>query len=250
MNLIIFIKAFLNTYLRKVYSLQRASKIKFGSSPKILLALKVSGKGKIIFGNDAILASGVSLAVSEKSVIQFGANCSLSKNVQIICGENGMLTTGSNFSIGQDSTLIIQNTWDLEDSINIASNCQISSRERNYYGKLNLGFGSSIGDGTIMDISDDILVGKNVSIGPQCIMYTHDHNYTENFEVPWKGKPITKPIIIEDGAWIGAGVIILPGVRIGKGAIIAAGAVLKKDVAPHVIIAGIPGKTVKDLKNR
>ncbi len=248
MNLAILIRAVLHTYSRKFYSLYRASKIKFGSSPKIELGLKISGKGKIIFGNNAILAGGISLAVSKKSIIQFGDNCSLSKNVQIICGENAMLTTGSNVSIGQDSTLIIHNEWNFEDSTNIARNCQISSREGNFYGKLKLKVGSSIGDGTIMDISDDILLGKNVSVGPQCIMYTHDHNYKENSEVPWKGKPVTKPIIIDDGAWIGAGVIILPGVKIGKGAIIAAGSVLTKEVPPYVIIAGVPGKIVKNLE--
>lgn len=40
--------------------------------------------------------------------------------------------------------------------------------------------------------------------------------------------------------WIGHGAIIRPEVRIGNGAVVAAGAVVTKDVAPYMIVAGVP----------
>ncbi|MEO8413541.1 MAG: DapH/DapD/GlmU-related protein [Ginsengibacter sp.] len=247
MNFIVFIKAIFYTYSRKIYSLYRASKIEFGRSAKIKLPLHVTGKGKIIFGSNANLDRGIHIGASKNSSIRFGDNCSISDNVQILAGRNSFFTSGRNVSIGQGTVLIVHNTWHFNDSVTIAANCQVFSREGNFYGRLKIGNGSSIGDGTVMDISDDLTIGQDVAIGPQCIFYTHDHAYEEYSETPWKGRPVTKAIIVEDGAWVGAGVIVLPGVKIGKGAVIAAGAVLTKDVPMAVIVAGVPAKIIKNI---
>ncbi len=40
--------------------------------------------------------------------------------------------------------------------------------------------------------------------------------------------------------WLGHGVIVKPEVTIGPGAIVASGAVVTKDVAPYMIVAGVP----------
>ncbi|MDO7559588.1 MAG: chloramphenicol acetyltransferase [Paracoccaceae bacterium] len=40
--------------------------------------------------------------------------------------------------------------------------------------------------------------------------------------------------------WIGHGAVIRPEVTIGIGAVVAAGAVVTKDVAPYMIVAGVP----------
>ena len=48
--------------------------------------------------------------------------------------------------------------------------------------------------------------------------------------------------------WLGANVTVLPGVTIGDGAIIAAGAVVTKDVPANMIVAGIPAKVIREVK--
>lgn len=53
------------------------------------------------------------------------------------------------------------------------------------------------------------------------------------------------PITIQDGAWIGAGAIILPNITIGRSAIVGAGAVVTKDVPPYTVVAGIPARPLK-----
>jgi len=58
----------------------------------------------------------------------------------------------------------------------------------------------------------------------------------------------SKPIRIEDHAWIGAEAMILKGVTIGEGAIIGARSVVTKDVPPYCIVAGNPAKVVKQLE--
>lgn len=53
------------------------------------------------------------------------------------------------------------------------------------------------------------------------------------------------PIHIQDGAWIGAGVIILPNVTIGRSSIVGSGAVVTKDVPPCTVVVGIPARPIK-----
>ncbi|HWL57693.1 MAG TPA: chloramphenicol acetyltransferase [Paracoccus sp. (in: a-proteobacteria)] len=46
--------------------------------------------------------------------------------------------------------------------------------------------------------------------------------------------------VIGPDTWLGHGVIVKPDVTIGTGAIVASGAVVTKDVAPYMIVAGVP----------
>ena len=50
--------------------------------------------------------------------------------------------------------------------------------------------------------------------------------------------------VVEEGASIGSGAVILCGVRIGAGALIGAGAVVTRDVQPGETVAGVPAKAL------
>ena len=50
--------------------------------------------------------------------------------------------------------------------------------------------------------------------------------------------------VVEDGASLGSGSVILGGVRIGAGALVGAGAVVTADVAPGATVAGIPARVL------
>ncbi len=56
-------------------------------------------------------------------------------------------------------------------------------------------------------------------------------------------------VIIEDDVWIAANAIVLPGVRIGVGAVVAAGAVVTRDVERRIVVAGVPAKPIRHLKD-
>ena len=51
--------------------------------------------------------------------------------------------------------------------------------------------------------------------------------------------------VIGPDTWLGHGVIVKPEVTIGAGSIIASGAVVTKDVAPYMIMAGIPATPLR-----
>jgi acetyltransferase-like isoleucine patch superfamily enzyme len=55
-------------------------------------------------------------------------------------------------------------------------------------------------------------------------------------------------IRIEDGAWIGAGAIVLDGVTVGKHAVVGAGAVVTSDIPPHALAVGAPARVIRDMK--
>ncbi len=44
---------------------------------------------------------------------------------------------------------------------------------------------------------------------------------------------------------IGANAVVIEGVRVGKGAVVAAGAVVIEDVAPGMVVAGVPARVIK-----
>ncbi len=108
-----------------------------------------------------------------------------------------------------------------------------------------------IGDGSFINVGvflhKNIRLGRNVAIGPYVRMtpFQHPLELDEN----GKRKTTIEPIEVEDNVLIGMGAIILPGVRIGRGAYVAAGAVVTKDVEPFTLVAGVPAKFIKKIKN-
>lgn len=96
------------------------------------------------------------------------------------------------------------------------------------------------------DIYGPVIIGKNVLIGPELAIYTHNHENSRT-DVPMmnQGYSETKKVIINDDVWIGRRVLIMPGVEIGKGAIVAAGAVVTKNVKPYEVVGGNPARHLK-----
>lgn len=88
---------------------------------------------------------------------------------------------------------------------------------------------------------DGLKIGNDVFIGPN-VTFTNDKFprskiYPDNF-------PIT---VLEDGASIGGGAVILPGIRIGAGAMVGAGAVVTRDVAPNSLVMGNPARHIRSI---
>jgi acetyltransferase-like isoleucine patch superfamily enzyme len=53
--------------------------------------------------------------------------------------------------------------------------------------------------------------------------------------------------VVERGASIGSGAVILGGVRIGERALVGAGAVVSRDVPPATVVAGVPARVLRPV---
>ncbi|MDM8247293.1 acyltransferase [Lacrimispora saccharolytica] len=110
--------------------------------------------------------------------------------------------------------------------------------------KIKLGDNSGIG--IRAEISDYVSIGNNVMMGPECIIYTQNHNFSDlSIPMCMQGFSEPEPVVIEDDVWIGGRVTILPGVHVKKGSIIGAGAVVTKDIEAYTIVGGNPAHFLK-----
>lgn len=101
-----------------------------------------------------------------------------------------------------------------------------------------------------------ITIGSNVLIAPNVQIYTATHPVELNerltpLETPQGTKYIRRtyalPVTIENGCWIGGGVIILPGITIGKGSVVGAGSVVTKDIPANSLAVGNPCKVIRKI---
>ena len=89
-----------------------------------------------------------------------------------------------------------------------------------------------------IEIGNGVLIGHNVTLA------TLNHDERPQF----RQNIYPKPIKIGNNVWIGSNATILGGVTIGDGAIIGANAVVTKDVPQNTIVAGIPARIMREVK--
>lgn len=241
------VRHYLVLWLRNLYWLFNLSKIKGIGSTHIYFPVTVEGKGHISVGVGSNFGRYASLRVGAGTSLKTGKNFSLSKDAVVTIGRGGSIEAGSGLLIENFSRLYVNNHWQLGNEVKIATHCAIFSREKDCNGRLTIGDGTHIGDHTIIDMSHDVTIGSDVAIGPNSVIYTHDHDYHAKDVARWKGGVIAEPVEIGDGAWIGSGVTILPGVNIGAYSVIAAGSVVTKSIPDNTLCGGVPAKLLKEI---
>ncbi|MFC1667593.1 bifunctional N-acetylglucosamine-1-phosphate uridyltransferase/glucosamine-1-phosphate acetyltransferase [Candidatus Omnitrophota bacterium] len=146
----------------------------------------------------------------------------------------------------EKDTVIYPYTF-IEEGVKIGSNCSIGPFAR-------LRSGTTLGDdvaiGNFVEIVrskvgehtkirhqcyiGDTIIGKRVNIGAGTIIANYDGT-------------LKQKTIIENGAFIGTGTILVAPVKIGKNAVTGAGSVVTKhkDVPAHKTVVGIPARILK-----
>jgi len=121
--------------------------------------------------------------------------------------------------------------------------------------------GVEMGEGTYANLGMKVIpnqkkicvhIGCNVSIGPNVVLLAsiEPNNSEEMRQNPYVTEHLicNADIYIEDNVWLGANVTVFPGVTIGEFAIVGAGSVVRSDVPPYTIVAGLPAKFIRDIR--
>ena len=110
--------------------------------------------------------------------------------------------------------------------------------------KLSIGDNSGLGINCV--VPSDIIIGRNVMMGPNVYILAANHQFNRT-DIPMcnQAGSIAKQTIIEDDIWIGRQVIFTPGRKVKMGSIIGAGTVLTKDFPEFSIIGGNPAKLIR-----
>lgn len=91
-----------------------------------------------------------------------------------------------------------------------------------------------------------VTLGDGVFVGPGAIFTNDKRPRAINADGTPKGAAdwTVSPTVVEDGASIGAGALIVAGVRVGRWAMVGAGAVVTRDVPAHALVVGNPARRV------
>jgi acetyltransferase-like isoleucine patch superfamily enzyme len=150
----------------------------------------------------------------------------------------------------------------------IAEDVRLGEGVRIFHPELVNLYGCSIGPET--RIGTFVEIQRNATIGSRCKIQSHSficEGVTIEDEVfvghgvifindryphaTSEGRPQTEadwsviPTLVQRGASIGSGAVILCGVTIGARAHVGAGAVVSKDVAPGAVVAGVPARFLR-----
>ncbi|MBB6110926.1 putative colanic acid biosynthesis acetyltransferase [Mucilaginibacter lappiensis] len=106
---------------------------------------------------------------------------------------------------------------------------------------LNIGDESWIGEKVWIDSLITISIGAHVCLSQGAVLLTGSHDYKKkSFNL------ITKPLIIEDGAWIGAGAIVNQGITIASHAVLTSGSVATRNLEAYSVYQGNPAVKIRD----
>ncbi len=151
--------------------------------------------------------------------VWLGAGTRIAQGVVLKATDGGTIAIHKNCYIAQGTTLIAKN------------------------GFLEVGENVFIGPWSTLVSQCSLRIGTNALIAERVTIRDQDHEIHGHISVPiaQAGFQIS-PITIGDGAWIGAGAVILKGVTVGHGAVVAANAVVTRDVADCEIVGGVPAR--------
>jgi UDP-2-acetamido-3-amino-2,3-dideoxy-glucuronate N-acetyltransferase len=92
-----------------------------------------------------------------------------------------------------------------------------------------------------VEIEDEVFVGHGTLFINDKFPRATTNSGTLKTDAEW----VLMRTVVERGAALGSGVVVLGGVRIGAGALVGAGAVVTRDVAAGETVAGVPARATR-----
>lgn len=131
----------------------------------------------------------------------------------------------------------------IRDGVSIGSSCVVG---KGAYVDFGVRIGSNVKIQNYALVYHGVTIEDGVFIGPQ-VCLTNDRlpravnpDGSLKLDTDWE----VGPILVRQGASIGAHAVVLPGVTIGKWALVGSGSVVTKDVVDHGLVLGNPARLV------
>lgn len=112
-----------------------------------------------------------------------------------------------------------------------------------YPWKLTIGDYTWIGEKVWIDNLDQVDIGKHACVSQGALLLSGNHNYKKStFDL------VTKPIKIEDGAWVCAKSVVTQGVTCGEHSVLGLGSVASSDLEAYGIYSGNPAVKIRERR--
>ncbi len=115
---------------------------------------------------------------------------------------------------------------------------------------ITIGVGCSINHNVFIQGREKVVLGNYVTLSPRVMILDDGIVEADVFNKVRAKRHYSKPVVIGDHVWVGAGAIILAGVTVGEQAIIAAGSVVAEDVPARHIVGGVPAKPIREVRDK
>lgn len=120
------------------------------------------------------------------------------------------------------------------------------TRLRAHEGTLRVGDKCVVGRDTTVNCYLDVEIGEGTLVSDWVYVGDFDH-VTNDIATPIKDQGIVKsPVRIGAGSWLGVKSTVLRGTWVGRGSVVAAHSVARGRYPDLSVVAGIPGRVVRD----
>jgi len=150
--------------------------------------------------------------------------------LSIVIGARVVLCSDARFTVLGVNHPVVLRTLTSSARLVIGDDCGIS--------------GASICAAERVEIGCRVLMGSNAMVFDTDFHARSPNNRRGNAD--WR-EIAKRPVCVGDDVFIGAAAIVTKGVQIESGSIVGAGAVVVKDVAAGVIVAGNPARYIGDV---
>ena len=114
--------------------------------------------------------------------------------------------------------------------------------------RLDVGPRTAIGDHVVIWAAGGVSIGADSLVAAGTVITSQGHAVDAlRLGHMYRDTAVTEPIRIGANVWVGANATVLPGARIGDNSIIAAGSVVKGEIPPATLVAGVPARVVRSL---
>jgi len=167
---------------------------------------------------------------------------SVSTHSITIEGDDNVVNFGAETRLGLNMTIRgSRNTIEIGEACHLHGFINVLCSDA----RLAIGSGTTMVQGSIqLHEPGEILFGKDCMISSQVYVSLSDIHPIYDRSSGHRINPAAS-VVVGDHVWAGLRCMIMKGARIGSGGVIAAGAIVSGHIPPNTVVAGVPGRVVR-----